>query len=126
MSAVADLQRAGAVVLCRERTYRRTARGDVARHCVGGEDVDASAATDRLLVHWPRPDGLPSMSVQCADCGGPVVYAEAGGVPGSRRCEDCGSAWTDLAYGAPPEWLAELTVEAVTEAARPLGLGFEA
>ena len=115
MSAVADLQRKGAVVLCRERTCPATS--DVAQHCVGGVYVVASAATDRIMVHWPRPDDLPSLSVPCADCGGRVVYAVAAtGVPGSRRCEACGSAWSNLAFGAPPEWLGELTVEAVTEA----------
>lgn len=36
----------------------------------------------------------------CPDCGGTVVWNEAGHVPGSRVCRDCGSQFADLRYHA--------------------------
>lgn len=37
---------------------------------------------------------------KCFDCGGKLVMAEHGGVPGSRKCSKCGSRYADMRYHA--------------------------
>ena len=87
--------------LRRERYYSQEGREDVAyfeirgesRRAVAADDVDIpivedvpAEITDEHGYRY-RPSGrfLPSYPA-CPDCGGRVEWAEAGGVPGSRRC----------------------------------------
>ena len=41
-------------------------------------------------------EGYPA----CPDCGGDLVWAEAGRVPGSRECGSCGSQFADMRWHA--------------------------
>lgn len=56
-----------------------------------------------------------TLAVACPDCGGSIVWAEAGTSPGWRRCETCGSEWRVTQTGdklvrqPPPDpgWIAD-------------------
>ena len=37
-------------------------------------------------------------SGRCPDCGGEWIWHEAGNVPGTRKCHDCGSYFTVLGH----------------------------
>ena len=91
----------------RERTYTR----DKVWFEICGEDVPADRKLDVDLVYhnrtiWHGGIGLP-MQVEdypaCPDCGGEIVWAEAGDVPGSRECDTCGSRYVDTAFGHAAE-----------------------
>ena len=108
---VADaLHTHGTAVLVRERWYDPD--DDRPRFSVAGNDVLADVGADVLRIQ-------PAGAMTCADCGGRVEWAEAGGVPGSRRCvvEACESAFSDLTYAPYPPWWS-----ALLEATDPAGL----
>ena len=75
----------------RERYYS----GDIAYFEIGCESREAIASDDVVLpiveradLSWDAPVRnafLPEYP-RCPDCGGRIEWAEAGGVPGSRRC----------------------------------------
>ena len=70
---------------------------------IRGEDAPASAERDVTLeiVETIPPRGFAREEYPpCPDCGGEIVWAEAGGVPGSRKCMGCGSAFADARYSA--------------------------
>ena len=106
--------------LCRLRRSRRVTR-TVWRAAVESDDV-ALPVVEALA----GPVYLPDYP-RCPDCGGRIEWAEAGGVPGSRRCAGvtlpdlpaagmaadppgvtsdreagCGSRFVDARFGLPP------------------------
>jgi hypothetical protein len=55
---------------------------------ISGEEV-SDASKDVLI---PQPTGYDdNQSGECPDCGGTWYWAEAGHVPGTRKCAECGS-----------------------------------
>ena len=83
-------------VMVREKSYF----GDEVFFCISEEYVRAEAGRDVCI---PIPDGAEagdSRYPSCPDCGGDVVWAEAGRVPGSRDCTSCGSEFADMKYHA--------------------------
>ena len=94
--------------LHRERTYTS---GDKIWFEICGKDVPATRKLDVDLIYhnrtvWHGGVGIP-MHIDdypaCPDCGGEIVWAEAGRVPGSRKCDACGSTFVDTAYGHAAE-----------------------
>ena len=71
-----------------------------------------------LILHRPAGEGLDAEAPTCPDCGKGHVVHEARGLPGARRCDRCGSRWTDLALTPPPEWADDLLDRALVAAAR--------
>jgi len=77
-----------------ERQVMVTLDGDDREVCIRGEYVSAEKNQIELLAGpcvgawWDVP--LPP----CPDCGGEIVWAEAGYVPGTRRCVACGSRFS--------------------------------
>ena len=86
-------------MLRRERTYVVDGYGGVAHYCVSGVDVPAADHADVALPIVADSDRryLPAYP-NCPDCGGEVEWAEAGRVPGSRECAQCGSTFADTQY----------------------------
>ena len=78
----------------------------------------APAEKGALILHRPAGEGLDAEAPTCPDCGKGHVVHEAGGLPGARRCDRCGSRWTDLALTPPPEWAGDLLDCALVTAAR--------
>jgi len=79
---------------------------------IGPAATPATPAADVCLPIWDLGDGCERYPV-CPDCGGRVVWAEAGGVAGSRACVGasadpwpesrgggCGSTFADSRYHA--------------------------
>ena len=67
------------------------------------KDVDL---TYHSRISWQGEIGTPLETLDypdCLDCGGQIRRVEAGGVPGSRECDACGSRYIDTAYGVAPE-----------------------
>lgn len=61
--------------------------------CIRG----ATGADDGLTIDMPRAQDQPWYDVplpDCPDCGGDLVWFEAGYVPGTRRCKSCGSMFS--------------------------------
>lgn len=122
--------------LRRERTddTYQSSMYEVAPHFTIGDDYRKARAEDD--VELPLVEAVPSVPTgywnagellpcypRCPDCGGRIAWAEAGGVPGSRKCEGftepdlyaagsaasppgvsskpegCGSRFTDTRYG---------------------------
>ena len=80
---------------CRERFY------DMEGGC------NVTPETDRLIPIRSLGDGRESWD-GCPDCGGTdIAWAEAGRVPGSRECCECGAELSDLRYGVCPDWWTE-------------------
>lgn len=69
----------------------------VGRDHIYHEDAKPVASDMGLIRHsiWDLP--LPA----CPDCGGEVVWAEAGLVPGARECTACGSRFTVETWEQP-------------------------
>ena len=83
--------------LHRERPYL----DDAPYFTIRGEDRETTADVDVALPIVENEAGrfLPEYP-RCPDCGGEVVWADAGRVPGSRQCDgfncpDCGGAGDD-------------------------------
>ena len=79
---------------------------------IDGQRVLAAQAHDvKLIYHtktvWHGGVGLPLQVDDypaCPDCdGGEIAWAEAGGVPGSRECDTCGSRYIDTTFGFAAE-----------------------
>ena len=95
----------------RERFYTEGPDGMVAYFQIGEEDYDAKKSKDVDLtyhsrVSWQGGMGTPLPILdypKCPDCGGIIIWAENGGVPGSRKCEGCGSRYVDTTYGVASE-----------------------
>ncbi len=65
---------------------------------IGDEYVEADGNNISVGV---RPGAADDGTYpDCPDCGGIVVWNEAGHVPGSRACKECGSQFADLRYHA--------------------------
>ena len=85
---------------------------------IQGERSAATPENDCCLefqdTQEQRQSAEPDKYPPCPDCGGAIVWAEAGGVPGSRRCvgqaahanryfdpdDGCGSQFADSRYHA--------------------------
>ena len=79
--------------LVRERIYG--ADPDDVYFRIKGETVKATRDTDVSIVHEGNGTYPP-----CPDCGGEIVWNEAGQVPGTRMCAGCRSEFCDCVYGA--------------------------
>lgn len=68
--------------------------GSDACYVVGGELVDADTTADVAVDLGPVVDAWWTAPLPpCPDCGGELEHAEAGSVPGARRCAACGSVF---------------------------------
>lgn len=91
-------------VIRRERSYT----DDSTFFVIRGEYVDADPSEDVELPIPSAPGGEYYNPVNagdagypaCPDCGGDLVWAEAGRVPGSRDCISCGSQFADMRWHA--------------------------
>ena len=83
-----------------EREKHYGAAGEVF-YVVRGKMVEADAADN---THVPIPEGAdaagPGDYPPCPDCGGHILWAENGGVPGTRECNGCGSKFADMRWHA--------------------------
>ena len=75
------------------------------KYVIGGHWIDATPDLDTLDLMirtdaWDAARGRPGEEhyPACPDCGGQIVWAEAGRVPGSRQCSSCGSTFADTRY----------------------------
>ena len=79
---------------------------------VMAESRPATPEHDVSIPVFADADGrIVGTHPKCPDCGGNIVWAEAGGVPGSRKCvgdgnhqwegDGCGSRFVDAQYGIP-------------------------
>ena len=74
---------------------------------IGDEGSKPATEENDVWLPYQEKIGQPELLdyPKCPDCkGGEIVWAEAGGVPGSRACVRCGSRFSDLAYGVPAPW----------------------
>ena len=89
-----------AVVLRRERFFG--GGSDDPEHVVAGRYVDAEDVADVELLAGPCVGAWWDVPLPpCPDCGGGIVWAEAGYVPGARRCVACGSLFSAQTTAAP-------------------------
>ncbi len=95
----------------RERFYMKGPEGNEVFFWIRNDDVAARKSLDVELVYhsrisWQGGSGEPLPCLDepaCPDCGGQILWAEAGGVPGSRKCNKCGSRYVDTTYGIASE-----------------------
>ena len=95
----------------RERFYIEGPDGMVAYFQIGAKGWFAKKSKDVDLTYhsrisWQDGSGEPLDVLdfpKCPDCGGHIEWAEAGGVPGSRKCRKCGSRYVDTTYGIASE-----------------------
>jgi hypothetical protein len=81
------------VSLRRLRTF--TAGDDAVSYKVRGRYVGADNVEDVNVLAGPVTDSCWTVPLPpCPDCGGNVVWAEAGLVPGARECLRCGSLFS--------------------------------
>lgn len=80
----------GVAVLRRERFYAAgTHEYRIGGKYVPADDLDCEVVMGPITDSWHAVPLPP-----CPDCGGSVVWAEAGYVPGTRECCGCGSMFT--------------------------------
>jgi hypothetical protein len=71
--------------------------GGGAYYRIGPREVEARPERNVRVSIDGVPPGTPGKEVTlppCPDCGGTLRWAEAGSVPGARRCGGCGSIFT--------------------------------
>ena len=82
--------------IVRERYYETD---DEIYFQISGNMVEASEENDVTLPYELSWELERFVYPDCPDCGGRILWAEAGGVPGTRRCEKCDSVFSDSQYG---------------------------